>query len=113
INPLRELMGMEVEPVRDNLFDNLAMMVLEDLEVQTLPGSNVISLVYSAGEPTFGTLLINRLLDTYLVHRQELYSNDLPLDFYEQKKLQYQERLKGLEEQRLNLLEGEIGRAHV
>lgn len=106
INPLRELMGMEVEPVRDNLFDNLAMMVLEDLEVQTLPGSNVISLVYSAGEPTFGTLLINRLLDTYLVHRQELYSNDLPLDFYEQKKLQYQERLKGLEEQRLNLLEG-------
>ncbi|HLT05825.1 MAG TPA: Wzz/FepE/Etk N-terminal domain-containing protein [Pseudomonas sp.] len=104
-NPLRELLGLEIEPIRDNLFDSLAMSILEDLEIQTLPGSNVISLLYSAGEPVFGTLLVNRLLDTYLVHRQELYSNDLPLDFYEQKKLQYQERLGGLEQQRLALLE--------
>ena len=106
LNPVRELFGFEAEPIRDNLFDNLALMVLDDLEIQTLPGSNVINVAYSAGEPVFGTLLINRLLDTYLVHRQELYSNDLPLDFYEQKKLQYQERLNGLEGQRLTLLEG-------
>jgi uncharacterized protein involved in exopolysaccharide biosynthesis len=106
LNPVRELFGFEAEPIRDNLFDNLALMVLDDLEIQTLPGSNVINVAYSAGEPVFGTLLINRLLDTYLIHRQELYSNDLPLDFYEQKKLQYQERLNGLEGQRLTLLEG-------
>src|SRR5690606_14971651 len=82
LNPPRELLELDVEPVRDNLIDNLAMMVPEGVDVHPLPRSKVIRLVYSAGEPTFGTLLINRLLATHLVQRAELYSNDLPLDFY-------------------------------
>jgi uncharacterized protein involved in exopolysaccharide biosynthesis len=60
---------------------------------------------YSAAEPALGTLFVNRLLDTYLVNRHELHSNDLPEGFYEQKKTQYQDRLGGLEGKRLALLE--------
>lgn len=106
IYPARELLGLEVKPVRDTTLDALTLQILEDLEIQTIPGSNVISVVYTAKDPAQGTLLTNRLLDTYLVHRHDLQSNDLPEGFYEQKKAQYQERLNTLEQQRLSLLGG-------
>ncbi|GAB3379640.1 GumC family protein [Azotobacter armeniacus] len=108
IAPLRNALGFAVEPPRDSRLDELTLATLADLEIVPLPGSNVIAVHYRAGEPALGTLLVNRLLDTYLMRRHALHSNDLPEAFYEQKKTQYQDQLSGLEGQRQALL----GRIH-
>ena len=106
VNPARQALGMEVDPPRDNTLDMLVENALHNLKVETLPGSNVISITYRFADPTQGTLFVAQLLDNYLQNRQDLQSNDLPQTFYEQKKSQYRARLDGLEGNRLGLLEG-------
>lgn len=105
INPLRKLVGLEVDPLRDTALDGLTQQALDNLKIETLPGSNVISIIYAFGDPTQGTRFVAQLLQNYLKNRQELQSIDLPQTFYEQKKHQYQTRLDGLEGTRLALLE--------
>lgn len=105
INPVRELVGLEVDPVRETTLDTLTQQAIESLKVETLPGSNVISIIYAFGDPAQGTKFVAQLLQNYLQNRQELQSIDLPQTFYEQKKMQYQVRLDGLEGTRLGLLE--------
>jgi uncharacterized protein involved in exopolysaccharide biosynthesis len=107
INPVRDLLGLEVDPVRATDFDLDAFtaQAVDDLKIETLPGSNVISITYSAGDPAQGTKFVAQLLKNYLQNRQELQSIDLPQTFYEQKKMQFQVRLDGLEGTRLGLLE--------
>lgn len=104
INPLKSVLGLETDPVRDTTLDSWTAQALDDLTVETLPGSNVIFLAYRYPDPAQGTRFVERLLSNYLVNRQELQSNDLPLDFYELKKSQYQQRLDDLEGRRLALL---------
>ncbi|UVJ41841.1 lipopolysaccharide biosynthesis protein [Pseudomonas sp. LS1212] len=105
INPVRSMLGLEVDPVRDTVLDSLTQQALDDLKIVTLPGSNVISIIYSFGDPAVGTRFVQRLLDNYLQNRQSLQSNELPQAFYEQKKSQYQVRLDDLEGTRQGLLE--------
>lgn len=105
INPLRSALGLEVDPVRDGTIDALTEQASAALTVETLPGSNVISVSYSSVDPELGTRLVNRLLENYLKSRQNLQSSDLPESFFEQKKSQYQERIGELEERRRDLLE--------
>ncbi|PWB35151.1 lipopolysaccharide biosynthesis protein [Pseudomonas sp. SDI] len=105
INPARHLLGLEVDPVRDTQLDALTEQAVKSLKVETLPGSNVISVTYSFPDPAVGTLFVKRLLDNFLKNRQDLQSNELPETFYEQKKLQYQTRMDDLESKRLGLLE--------
>ncbi|VVO06560.1 GumC family protein [Pseudomonas fluorescens] len=105
INPVREVIGLESEPVRDTTLDALTQQAIADLKIETLPGSNVISIVYSYDDPALGTKFVDQLLKNYLQNRQDLQSNELPLAFYEQKKNQYQVRLDGLEGNRLALLQ--------
>ncbi|MCU1752863.1 GumC family protein [Pseudomonas sp. 6D_7.1_Bac1] len=105
INPVRELVGLEVDPVRDTALDGLTQQAIDSLKIETLPGSNVISIIYAFGDPAQGTKFVAQLLQNYLQNRQELQSIDLPQAFYEQKKKQYQVRLDGLEGTRLGLLE--------
>ncbi len=105
INPLRQVFGLEVDPVRDTRLDAYMAQAIKDLKIEVLPGSNVILVSYTDTDPARGTMFVQRLLSNYLSHRQQLQSNDLPEVFYEQKKSQYQERLGGLERQRLILLE--------
>ena len=106
INPVRNALGLETDPVRDTELDALTQQAMSDLKVETLPGSNVISIVYSFPDPAQGTKFVAALLQNYLVSRQALQSIDLPQSFYETKKMQYQVRLDGLEGNRLALLEG-------
>lgn len=103
--PLRSSLGLTPGESRDTRLEDLTESFLADLKVQALPGSNVIAVHFSAREPALGTRFVSQLLDTYLVSRHELHSNDLPEAFYEQKKAQYQERLSSLERQRVALLE--------
>jgi len=105
INPLRNMLGLQTDPVRDTALDVLTQEASDALKVETLPGSNVISIVYSFPDPAQGTRFVAALLQNYLVNRQEMQSIDLPQSFYETKKLQYQVRLDGLEANRLALLE--------
>lgn len=105
INPLRSAVGLEIDPVRDGTIDALTEQASAALTVETLPGSNVISVVYSFDDPEMGTILVTRLLENYLKSRQNLQSNDLPESFFEQKKSQYQVRIGELEERRRGLLE--------
>ncbi|MCO7564124.1 Wzz/FepE/Etk N-terminal domain-containing protein [Pseudomonas sp. S 311-6] len=104
-DPLKRLFGNEVAEQRDTALDDLTDQAIKELTVETLPGSNVISVIYSADDPKLGTLFVQRLLDNFLKNRQDLQSNELPETFYEQKKLHYQARLGDLESQRLGLLE--------
>ena len=105
INPLRDALGMETDPVRDTALDGLTQDAIDNLKIETLPGSNVISIVYSFPDPAQGTTFVATLLRNYLVDRQALQSIELPQSFYETKKHQYQVRLDGLEGARLSLLE--------
>lgn len=108
INPLRSAVGLEIDPVRDGTIDALTEQASAAITVETLPGSNVISVVYSFDDPQMGTVLVTRLLENYLKSRQNLQSNDLPESFFEQKKSQYQVRIGELEESRRGLL-GSVG----
>jgi len=105
IDPLRTALGLKVPAVGDSQLDALTEQAVKSLKVDTLPGSNVISVNYSFADPAQGTAFVARLLDNYLKNRQDLQSNELPQSFYEQKKLQYQTRLDDLESKRLGLLE--------
>lgn len=104
VEPLHRLFGNTVADDRDTQLDALTDQAVKDLKVETLPGSNVISITYSANDPKLGTLFVSRLLENFLTNRQDLQSNELPEAFYEQKKLHYQARLGDLETQRLGLL---------
>ena len=106
INPVKTALGMETDPVRDTTLDTLTQEAIDKLKIETLPGSNVISIIYSFGDPHQGTQFVAALLQNYLASRQDLQSIDLPQTFYETKKHQYQVRLDGLEGTRLALLEG-------
>ncbi|AIR90822.1 GumC family protein [Pseudomonas cremoricolorata] len=106
IAPLKGWFGLEVEAPRDTELDALTDDAIKHLKVETLPGSNVVSVAYSSPDPQLGTVFVQRLLDNYLRNRQDLQSNELPQTFYEQKKLQYQTRMDNLEQQRLALLQG-------
>ena len=108
INPVKSALGMETDPVRDTTLDALTQEAMDKLKIETLPGSNVISIIYSFPDPTQGTRFVAALLQNYLASRQELQSIDLPQSFYETKKLQYQARLDGLESNRQALL-GAVG----
>lgn len=103
-NPFRELLGMDIPVERDTVLDSLTDQALKDLDIGTLPGSNVISVVYSSADAAQGTRFVERLLANYLKNRQDLQSNELPQSFYEQKKAHYQQRLDDLESQRQALL---------
>jgi uncharacterized protein involved in exopolysaccharide biosynthesis len=107
VNPIRDMFGLEVEPVgaTDADLDALTAQAVDDLDIATLPGSNVISITYSSDDPALGTKFVAQLLQNYLQNRQELQSIDLPQAFYEQKKMQFKDRLDGLEGTRLGLLE--------
>ena len=104
LNPLKSLLGSEPAVQRDTELDALTDQAVKALTVETLPGSNVISVTYSADDPKVGTLFVSQLLDNFLKNRQDLQSNELPQSFYEQKKLHYQARLGDLEGQRMGLL---------
>lgn len=105
INPAKELLGLDVDPIRDTELDELLAQALKDLEIETLPGSNIILITFSARDPAQGTIFVDRLLHNYLNNRQDLQSNELPQVFYEQKKLHYKNRIDDLESSRLSILE--------
>lgn len=105
INPVRKVLGLEVDPLRDTRLDEALNEVMKNLKVETLPGSNVIQVTLSSRDPAQGTRFVQQLLNNYLRNRQDLQSNDLPEAFYEQKKGHYQERIDSLEKKRLGVLE--------
>lgn len=102
--PLRTLLGTADGVQRDTELDGLTDEAIKNLEVGALPGSNVISIIYAASDPTQGTRFVERLLLNYLEHRQSLQSGELPVSFYEQKTVQYKTRLDELEARRRDLL---------
>ena len=105
ITPIQDLFADEDATVHDAELDGLTEEAIKNLTVETLPGSNVISLNYAAEDGRQGTVFVTKLLDNFLKNRQDLQSNELPESFYQQKKMHYQTRIGDLESQRLNLLE--------
>lgn len=106
INPLRGQPGLGTDPVHDTSIDETLQAILKNLQVKTLPGSNIISIVLSTSDPAQGTVFVERLLHNYLQIRQNLQFSNLPEAFYEQKKQHYRDRIDALERTRLQVLEG-------
>ncbi|MEB2317226.1 MAG: Wzz/FepE/Etk N-terminal domain-containing protein [Pseudomonadota bacterium] len=106
LDPVRDALGLEREPKADNTVEKLALEAADALTVETLPGSNVISLVYRDPDPERARVFVHALLERYLARRAELQSSELPVAFYNEKRNQYRQRLSELEDSRLALLRG-------
>lgn len=104
IDPVRDALGLEPEQKVDRTVEKLAIEAADAMTVETLPGSNIISVVYRDPDPERAKLFVDALLERYLQKRAELQSNQLPVEFYNEKRNQYRTRLSELEDNRLALL---------
>ena len=101
--PLRSMMTESESDPHGDAIDQYTDMVLSSLTIATIPGSNVISLSYESEDPTLAQIIVNELMDQYLIKRHELLLNDAPNEFLLQKKKSYRKRLNEIEQQKLVL----------
>ena len=101
--PLRSMMSESESDPHGDAIDQYTDMVLSSLTIATIPGSNVISLSYESEDPVIAQIIVNELMDQYLIKRHELLLNDAPNEFLLQKKKSYRKRLNELEQQKLVL----------
>lgn len=104
LEPAREALGLERKVRADTTIEELTEEAMDALTIETLPGSNVISISYRDPDPARAKRFVDALLQRYMDKRSALQSNQLPVEFYEEKRHQYRARLTELEERKLALL---------
>lgn len=88
----------------DQIVANLTKKVIAGLQINPLPGSNVIVVSYKTENIKEGQIIVNRLMDKFLTRRNDLMlGTPLETVFMTKKKI-YQERLNALENKKLDLL---------
>ncbi len=103
IAPIQSLFNDEEIDEQQAMIDELTKIALDSMEVATLPGSNVIQVNYESKNPEMAQAFVNHLMDNYIAKRNKLILNEAPEDFFLQKKNIYKDRLKQLEQQKVNL----------
>lgn len=103
INPLINFFSDTPINEDEEAINALTKETLENLEIVALPGSNVITVNYDTDEPERATLIVNKLMESYLLKRQNLILNEGTDNFFLQKKNLYKERLHTLEQEKLAL----------
>lgn len=104
VQPVKKLFGeMPADPSRDQV-NSLSTQVLSGLEIATLPGSNVITVSYTDKDPELARTIVNALMDSFLEKRRQVMQNQAPQDFFYQKKEAFQQLVKKLENDRVDLL---------
>lgn len=103
ISPLRTwITGIEHDP-RAGAIDTLTLMILDSLEIITIPGSNIIAINFESDNPKMAQAFVDRLMHNYINKRNKLILNEAPEEFFLQMKNIYQDRLKELEQKKVAL----------
>ena len=79
-------------------------LVVESLEIITLPGSNILTVGLMYDDMIIGERIANALLQNYLTLRRDLMLSNLSDDFYYKNKTLLQQQIQDLEMQKLALL---------
>ncbi|MGI0118192.1 GumC family protein [Zooshikella sp. RANM57] len=104
IQPMSQLLGVKEKDIQHLEIDKLTTDVLENLTIEPVPGSNVINVTFISVNPEQGVILVNSLLNNYLLTRDQLQSAELPYDLFKKKRDHYRERYAELEKMKLDLL---------
>ena len=111
VNPVRKYI---VSPIKSIFSDNnknertediksLTKIILDGLEVNTIPGSNIITVSYESDDSDLAQKFVNKLMANFLIKHDELLLNEAPQDFFIQKRNSYKDRLVSLELQKISL----------
>lgn len=103
INPVINFFSDEAINEEEDAINALTKETLKSLEIVALPGSNVITVNYESDDPARAAIIVNKLMDSYLLKRQNLILNEGTDNFFLQKKNLYKERLHTLEQEKLAL----------
>jgi len=72
LRAMRTMLGLHNEPAADTELEALTLEAADALKVETLPGSNVISITYNFPDPTQGSRFVTTLLQNYQDSHQDL-----------------------------------------
>ncbi|CBL46097.1 Lipopolysaccharide biosynthesis [gamma proteobacterium HdN1] len=104
IKPLKNMLSDEPSDPRLELINELSAYVLDDLEIATLPGSNVITVNYTNDDPEMARAVVNGLMETYMERRRNLMASQAPKEFFLKRKNSFQKLVRELEQKRVDLL---------
>lgn len=104
IRPLKKLLSDNPPDPRLELINELSAYVLDDLEIATLPGSNVITVNYTNEDPEIARNVVNGIMEAYLERRRKVMLSQAPQEFFYKKKNSFQKLVRDLEQQRVDLL---------
>lgn len=89
--------------IKKKLVEDFTFYIFNDIEIAPIPGSNIISIIYEGEAPELGRDVVARLMQLYLKKRRELVLAQAPEDFFGNKKELFKQRLRELENKRLDL----------
>ncbi|MBU2706629.1 hypothetical protein KCM76_11605 [Zooshikella marina] len=102
--PISHFFSSEQDDIQHQEVDQLTTEVIENLAIEPVPGSNVINVTYTSINPEQGVIVVDQLLNNYLLIRDQLQSAELPYDLFKKKRDHYRERYAELEKMKLDLL---------
>lgn len=104
IRPLKDMLSDEPSDPRLELINELSAYVLDELEIATLPGSNVITVNYTNDDPEMARNVVNGLMKSYMERRRAVMVSQVSEEFFLQKKNSFQKLVHELEQKRVDLL---------
>jgi len=84
---------------------NILRKIKNSLNIQIVPGSNVIrvSLIYE--DPELAAKIVNKILDNYMNFRRRLFSNPETVSFFKTQAEEYKKKLRNFEDKKAKLLQ--------
>jgi uncharacterized protein involved in exopolysaccharide biosynthesis len=104
IDPVKEALGLTSKPKVDNEVDKLVDLAVDSLNIKTIPGSNIILVMFSCPDAKMGVNFVNKLLDNYLMTHSYLLVDEGPSSVFLKKKRLYKQNFAQLEQKKLTLL---------
>jgi len=101
--PMKLLGSDDTDPQQARI-NELTAYVLEDLEIVTAPGTNVILISYTHRDADKAMALVNQIMETYLQKRRDVMRLEAPENFLLTKRDTYQRLVADLEQRRVDLL---------
>ncbi len=78
-------------------FDANVALLSNSLEVEPIAVSNIILVSLEAEIPKAATVVLNRLLETYIAHHNKVYTKEEGVQFFDEQASKYGERLEAAE----------------
>ncbi|MBU0993305.1 MAG: hypothetical protein KJ737_12495 [Proteobacteria bacterium] len=115
-SPIDYIKNKIIKPVKQRLFhsveareltevEKMALDISENLNINIVPGSNIIDVLLQSNDADQGTLILNSMFDNYLLFRLDLFTSKGTNDFFLEQMNIYKDKLDEFEQQKLNLLD--------